>query len=146
MSTARNLDMECHTCGSKGNSEWESPNKKVVLVNEDTNEYETSDDADRDGSDDDAFGHDGVDAYPSTANNIVCLQHVLNVSPTSKIQQCNLFQNKALVGPDKACKLIIDGGSCRNLASKELCAKLKLKYIPHPHPYYIQWLSNNQEM
>jgi hypothetical protein len=74
---------------------------------------------------------------PSTANNIVCLQHVLNVSPISKIQRCNLFQNKALVGPDKAYKLIIDGVSCRNLASKELCAKLKLKFIPHPHPYYI---------
>jgi hypothetical protein len=57
-----------------------------------------------------------------------------------------LFQTKALVGLDKACKLIIDGGSCRNLASKELCAKLKLKYIPHPHPYYIQWLSDNGEM
>jgi hypothetical protein len=27
-----------------------------------------------------------------------------------------------------------------------LCAKLKLKYIPHPHPYYIQWLSDNGEM
>jgi hypothetical protein len=36
--------------------------------------------------------------------------------------------------------------SCCNLASKELCAKLKLKYIPHPHPYYIQWLSDNGEM
>ena len=42
--------------------------------------------------------------------------------------------------------MIIDGGSCRNLASKELCAKLKLKYLPHPNPYYIQWLSNNGEM
>jgi hypothetical protein len=57
-----------------------------------------------------------------------------------------LFQTKALVGPDKACKLIIDGGSCRNLPSKELCAKLKLKYISHLHPYYILWLSDNGDM
>jgi hypothetical protein len=34
-----------------------------VLVNKDTNEYETSDDADPDGSDDNDFGDDGVDAY-----------------------------------------------------------------------------------
>ena len=53
---------------------------------------------------------------------------------------------KALVGPNKACKVIIDGGSCRNRASKEICAKLKLQYIPHPNPYYIQWLSDNGEM
>ena len=45
-----------------------------------------------------------------------------------------------------ACKVIVDGGSCRNLASKDLCAKLKLKYIPHPNPYYIQWLSDKGEM
>jgi hypothetical protein len=131
--------MECHTCGGKGHFKWDSPNRKVVLVNEDTNEYETGDDADPDGYDDDDFGHDGVDAYPSTANNIICSQRVLNASPTSESQQCNLFQTKALVGPDKACKLIIDGGSCRNLASKELYAKLKLKYIPRPHPRSATW-------
>jgi hypothetical protein len=146
MSIARNHDMECHTCGGKGHFKRDCPNRKVMIVNEDTNEYETGDDADPYGSDDDDFGHDDVDAYPSTANNIVCLQRMLNVSPKSESQWCNLFQTKALVGPDKACKLIIDGGSCHNLASKELCAKLKLKYIPHPHPYYIQWLSDNGEM
>src|SRR4051812_16413561 len=53
---------------------------------------------------------------------------------------------KALVGPNKACKVIIDGGSCRNLASKELYAKLNLKYLPHPNPYYVQWLGDSGEM
>jgi hypothetical protein len=42
--------------------------------------------------------------------------------------------------------VIVDGGSYRNLASKELCAKLKLKYLPHHNPYYIQWLIDNGEM
>ncbi|KAK1570073.1 hypothetical protein QYE76_016379 [Lolium multiflorum] len=89
---------------------------------------------------------DGEDAYPSNARTIVVSQRALNVLPSASTQRCNLFQTKALVGPDKACKVIIDGGSCRNLASKELCTKLKLKYLPHPHPYYIQWLSDNGEM
>ncbi|KAK1602097.1 hypothetical protein QYE76_017140 [Lolium multiflorum] len=94
----------------------------------------------------DDYDSDSFDAYPSEAQTIVVSQRVLNVQPSASTQRCNLFQTKALVGPDKACKVIIDGGSCRNLASKELCAKLKLKYLPHPHPYYIQWLSNNGEM
>jgi hypothetical protein len=72
MSTTRNRDMECHTCGGKGHFKWACPNRKVMIVNEDTNVYEIGDDADPDGSDDDDFGHDGVDAYPSTVNNIVC--------------------------------------------------------------------------
>jgi hypothetical protein len=57
-----------------------------------------------------------------------------------------LFQTKADVGNGKACKVIIDGGSCQNLASKELCTKLKLKYYPHPNPYCISWLSDVGEM
>ncbi|KAK1626244.1 hypothetical protein QYE76_000559 [Lolium multiflorum] len=75
----------------------------------------------------------------------IVVSRALNVLPSASTQRCNLFQTKALVGPDKACKVIIDGGS-RNLASKELCTKLKLKYLPHPHPYYIWWLSDNGEM
>ncbi|KAK1694757.1 hypothetical protein QYE76_011454 [Lolium multiflorum] len=94
----------------------------------------------------DDYDSDGYDAFPSEAQTIVVSQRVLNVQSSASTQRCNLFQTKALVGPDKACKVIIDGGSCRNLASKELCAKLKLKYLPHPHPYYIQWLRNNGEM
>ncbi|KAK1696575.1 hypothetical protein QYE76_013272 [Lolium multiflorum] len=39
----------------------------------------------------------------------------------------------------KSIKVIIDGGSCHNLASTELCEKLNLK---HPHPYHVQWLSD----
>ena len=39
-------------------------------------------------------------------------------------------------------KVIIDGGSCHNLASKEMCEKLGLTMIKHPHPYHVQWLSD----
>ncbi|KAK1627074.1 hypothetical protein QYE76_001389 [Lolium multiflorum] len=145
MSTARNRDMNCHTCGGKGHFKRDCPNRKVMIIN-DNDEYETGDDADPYAPEDDDYDSDGVDAFPSEARTIVVSQRALNVQPSASTQRCNLFQTKALVGPDKACKVIIDGGSCRNLASKELCAKLKLKYLPHPHPYYIQWLSDNGEM
>ncbi|KAK1686016.1 hypothetical protein QYE76_046864 [Lolium multiflorum] len=136
--------MLCHTCGGKGHFKRDCPNRKVMIINED-NEYETGDDVDPNAPDDDD-DTDGEDAYPYDARTIVVSQRALNVLPSASTQRCNLFQTKALVGPDKACKVIIDGGSCRNLASKELCTKLKLKYLPHPHPYYIQWLSDNGEM
>ncbi|KAK1604957.1 hypothetical protein QYE76_028630 [Lolium multiflorum] len=145
VSTARNRDMVCHTCGGKGHFKRDCPNRKVMVINED-NEYETGDDVDPNAPEDDDYDTDGEDAYPSDARTIVVSQRALNVLPSASTQRCNLFQTKALVGPDKACKVIIDGGSCRNLASKELCTKLKLKYLPHPHPYYIQWLSDNGEM
>ena len=140
----RNRDITCHTCGGKGHFKRDCPNKKVMIINAD-NEYETGDDADP--NDDDIYDDDDgpIDAYATHYPTIVCTQ-ALSVVPSEESQRCNLFQTKAIVGPQMACKVIIDGGSCRNLASKDLCAKLKLRYIPHPHPYYIQWLSDKEEI
>ncbi|KAK1664988.1 hypothetical protein QYE76_053147 [Lolium multiflorum] len=137
--------MACHKCGGKGHFERDCPKCKVMIIDED-NEYETGDDADLEAPEDDHYDNDGVDSYPSEAQAIVVSQRALNVQPSASTQCCNLFQTKPLVGPGKVCKVIIDGASCRNLATKGLCAKMNFKYLPHPHPYYIQWLSNNSEM
>jgi hypothetical protein len=110
----------------------------VVTEND---EYETGDDADPFSSDDEA-----VDAYAKPSPIIVVSPCTLSVQPNVDSQRCNLFQTKALVAPNKACKVITDGGSCYNLACKELCAKLDLKYLPHPNQYYIQLLSDNAKM
>jgi len=39
--------------------------------------------------------------------------------------------------------MIIDGGSCNNLASNDMVEKNTLSTKPHPHPYYIQCLNNS---
>jgi hypothetical protein len=57
-------------------------------------------------------------------------------------QRCNIFQTKAGIH-GKSIKVIIDGGSCHNLASTELCCKLNLQLRKHAHPYHVQWLSDN---
>ncbi|KAK1599241.1 hypothetical protein QYE76_026992 [Lolium multiflorum] len=82
---------------------------KVMIINED-NEYETGDDVDPNAPEDDDYDTDGEDAYPYDARTIVVSQRALNVLPSASTQRCNLFQTKALVGLDKACKVIIDGG------------------------------------
>jgi hypothetical protein len=56
-------------------------------------------------------------------------------------QRFNLFHTQAKVN-NKLVKLIIDGGSCHNLASKEMCEKLGLTMIKHPHPYHVHWFSD----
>jgi hypothetical protein len=57
----------------------------------------------------------------------------------------NLFQIGAKV-EGKVCKVIIDGGSCHNLASKEMVEKLGLKLLRHPHPYHVQWLNDSEDI
>ena len=37
--------------------------------------------------------------------------------------------------------MIIDRGSCSNLASKELVEKLNIKTKEHPNPYQIAWVN-----
>ncbi|KAK1662701.1 hypothetical protein QYE76_050860 [Lolium multiflorum] len=58
MSTARNRDMACHTCGGKGHFKRDCPNRKVMIINED-NEYETGDDVDPNAPEDDDYDTDG---------------------------------------------------------------------------------------
>ena len=38
--------------------------------------------------------------------------------------------------------LIIDSGSCTNVASTTLVSKLNLTTTKHPHLYHLQWLNN----
>ena len=47
-------------------------------------------------------------------------------------QQCHIFHTKAGIN-GRSVKVIIDGGSCHNLASEELCSKLQLVKMKHPH-------------
>jgi len=61
----------------------------------------------------------------------------VQMSEAESGQRHNLFQTRAEV-EDKVCKVIIDGGSCHNLASKQKVDKLGLKLLKHPHPYHVQ--------
>ncbi|KAK2402728.1 hypothetical protein QL285_052222 [Trifolium repens] len=60
-------------------------------------------------------------------------------------QRENFFQTRCLV-QGKVCCLIIDGGSCTNVASTRLVSKLNLETKPHPKPYKLQWLNESVEM
>jgi hypothetical protein len=43
---------------------------------------------------------------------------------------------------EHSCKVIIDGGSCNNIASSDMVERLGLATRSHPQPYYIQWLNS----
>ena len=58
-------------------------------------------------------------------------------------QKYNLFHTRADID-GKSIKVIIDGGSCYNLASTDLCDKLQLPLSKHSNPYQVQWLSDEK--
>jgi len=60
-------------------------------------------------------------------------------------QKENIFYTRCTV-KGKVCSLIIDGGSCANVASKTLVEKLKIFVSPRPSPYTIQWLNQGKDL
>jgi hypothetical protein len=74
-------------------------------------------------------------------------QHVLSVqlSKPEHDQRHNLFQIRGVV-KDRAIWIIIDGGSCNNLASIDMLEKLALPTRQQSHPYYIQWFESSRKL
>ena len=57
----------------------------------------------------------------------------------------NIFHTRCHVN-NKVCSLIIDGGTCTNVASALLVEKLQLPTLKHPKPYKLQWLNDSGEV
>jgi len=58
-------------------------------------------------------------------------------------QMENIFHTQCTIN-GRVCSLIVDGGSCTNMASTTLVEKLKIKTEVHPQPYSIQWLNQGK--
>ena len=57
-----------------------------------------------------------------------------------KQQGENIFHTRCLIN-DKACSMIIDSGSCTNVARVTLVKKLGLNTVKHERPHQLQWLN-----
>jgi len=53
-------------------------------------------------------------------------------------------QGRMFAVKGNVCSLIMNSGSCANVASKSLVEKLKLSVSPHQSPYRIHWLNQGQ--
>ena len=68
-----------------------------------------------------------------------CEGDLLGTIPKSldDTQRENIFHTRCLIN-NKLCSLIIDGGSCTNVASTRVVEKLALPTISHTKPYKLQ--------
>ena len=149
----RDRDIKCRRCQGGGHFARDCPSKRVMTITANGG-YESASDYDEEtlvlianeeqGANDDPndveyMAPDDADKYAS-----LVAQRVLSVQVTKaeQNQRHNLFHTKGVV-KERSVRIIIDGGSCNNLASMELVEKLSLTTRPHPHPYYIQWFNNS---
>ena len=58
------------------------------------------------------------------------------IQPLDDTQRENSFHTKCIIDCN-LCSLIVDGGSCTNVASSRLVTKMNLETKPHPRPYKL---------
>jgi transposase InsO family protein len=150
-STGRTRDIQCHRCKGFGHIIRDCPSKRVLIVKND-GEYSSASELDNDTLALLAADHTGTESCPEEHINAaeadryesLIVQRVLSaqMEKAEQNQRHSLFQTKCVI-KERSCRMIIDGGSCNNLASSDLVKKLALTTKPHPHPYSIQWLNNS---
>ncbi|KAA3449090.1 gag-pol polyprotein [Gossypium australe] len=138
--TVHTRDIQCHRCKGFGHIIRDCPSKRKLLIR-DNGEYSSKSDSE----DTDHAANTEVHVNPDDADRYESLvaQRVLStqVAPPEKNQRHTLFHTKGVV-QERSIRIIIDSGSCNNLASTVLVEKLSLPTRKHPNPYHIQWLND----
>ncbi|XP_050877391.1 uncharacterized protein LOC127081153 [Lathyrus oleraceus] len=135
-SVSTNKSVKCFKCQGQGHIASQCPTKRTMLMEENEEIVE-----EEDGDYDEEFEEE----IPS--GDLLMVRRMLGsqIKEEDTSQRENLFQTRCFV-QGKVCSLIIDGGSCTNVASTRLVSKLKLETKPHPKPYKLQWLNESVEM
>jgi hypothetical protein len=145
-SIGRTRDIQCHHCKGFGHIIRDCPSKRTLLIR-DNGEYSSASDSEEtrhamiatDHADNEVHVAPGdVERYES-----LVAQHVLStqVAQLENNQRHTLFHTKGVI-QEWSIRIIIDSGSCNNLASTSLVEKLSLPTRKHPNPYHIQWLND----
>ena len=141
--------IQCFRCLGRRHIASQCPNQRTMTLLDDgsyfsEDEEEVTDDLTTLCLDDEA----NVEEESIPQGDCLVTIRALNAQPREDeqdIQRTNIFHSKCLV-KESVCMLIIDGGSCTNLASTYLVDKMKLRCTDHPRPYKLQWMNDCGEL
>ncbi|XP_057989063.1 uncharacterized protein LOC131172127 [Hevea brasiliensis] len=127
--------------------EWKGKDKRVMVIRED-GEVETEEENEAEplmlveGNENEEDVH--VEGQSDGYEFALVTTRTLSAQPiadSDELQRENVFHTRCVV-KEKLCSMIIDGGSCCNVASSLLVEKLGLPTFKLPKPYGLQWLND----
>ncbi|XP_057811708.1 LOW QUALITY PROTEIN: uncharacterized protein LOC131025929 [Salvia miltiorrhiza] len=142
----RNRDKKCFKCQGFGHIMSDCPNRRLMIMRDDGEVVTDGDDTDPDMPKledvDDTADEEECEEIFAPNGQLFVARRALSVQtpPPEREQRENLFHTRCLV-QDKVCSVIIDGGSCTNVASRAVVERLGLTTEKHPKPYRLQWLN-----
>ncbi|XP_019059018.1 PREDICTED: uncharacterized protein LOC104821897 [Tarenaya hassleriana] len=125
-------------CRRRGHYAKDCPNNRVMILT-DTGDYESLDEEEVNDAEENI-------EYPDSGELLVTRRVLRKMTnPKETAQRETIFHSRCTIR-NKVCGLIIDNGSCTNVASAYMVKKLGLETEKHPHPYKLQWLNNQGEL
>nr|XP_027062889.1 uncharacterized protein LOC113689296 [Coffea arabica] len=145
----RARDTRCFKCQGKGHIASQCPNQKTMImmqndeiVSEDEAEYEGMPPLEG-GSDGESPNEEEFSALEGHFGTALVARRALTTRvKEDEFQRENIFYIRCFVN-QALCSVIIDSGSCTNVASSLMVDNLKLPTRDHPRPYKLQWLNNS---
>ncbi|XP_040967125.1 uncharacterized protein [Gossypium hirsutum] len=142
LSFNRNRDIKCFKCLGRGHIASQCPNQRTMVLRAD-GEIETEDEEEKESESTSEVEEDLE--QPMEGELLVVKRSLSLQGADNDLQRENIFHTRCQVG-GKVCSVIIDGGSCTNVASTMMVEKLGLPTTKHPSPYKLQWLNDGGEL
>ncbi|KAL4360931.1 hypothetical protein GQ457_04G020530 [Hibiscus cannabinus] len=141
----RLIDIMCFKCLKRGHIASQCPNRRTMLLL-DSGEIESKSEEDEPELPNETDQEEDDTLQSFEIGEALVIKRSLTTQPTQDNQQReNIFHTRCLIN-DKVCVVIIDGGSCTNVASYIMVEKLGLKMTKHAKPYRLQCLNDGGEI
>ncbi|XP_016732773.1 uncharacterized protein [Gossypium hirsutum] len=138
----RSREIKCFKCLGRGHIASQCPNQTNMILRA-NGEIESEEDDDEE-PDETTEEEDELE-YVVDGEFLVIKRSLSLQSVENEQQRENIFHTRCHV-QGKVCSLIVDGGSCTNVASTLMVEKLGLPTTKHPQPYKLQWLNDGGEL
>ncbi|KAL4349016.1 hypothetical protein GQ457_17G010280 [Hibiscus cannabinus] len=137
----RSRDVQCFKCLGRDHIASQCPNRNAMFIRE-NGEIES----DHEEEEETEVPIDEEEMEFAVDGEALVVKRSLSTQVMESEQQReNIFHTRCHVN-GKVCFVIIDGGSCTNVASNLMIEKLGLPTTKHPQPYKLQWLNDGGEI